>query len=106
MLAGTLRALSTVRGVTVKHSTYQGVKTLDIALWLPKTVANYPALKRSLEAKIRANGGHPTARQKALLQKLDAAAVSKVVDPGALRARNRGRSYRRAYALYRHRASW
>ena len=57
------------------------VKTLDIALWLPKTVANYPALKRSLEAKIRANGGHPTARQKALLQKLDAAPVSKVSTP-------------------------
>ena len=81
VLAGTLRALSTVRGVTVKHSTYQGVKTLNIALWVPKTVANYAALKRSLEAKIRAKGGHPTARQKALLQKLDAAAVSKVSTP-------------------------
>lgn len=81
VLAGTLRALSTVHGVTVKHSTYQGVKTLEISSWVPRETANYPALKGKLAAQIKKEGGHPTAAQKQQLEKMNAAPTHKITTP-------------------------
>jgi hypothetical protein len=70
VLAGTLRALSTVHGVTVKHSTLHGVPTLEIAMFVPKETANIARLRRVLRAKLKA-AGHLNQAQRTALQKLD-----------------------------------
>ncbi len=51
VLAGTLRALSTVRGVTVTHGTSHGMPTLQIAMWVPKQTANIAPARRKLDPK-------------------------------------------------------
>jgi hypothetical protein len=56
VLAGTLRALSTVHGVVVKHGTFHGVRTLEISMWVPKSTTDLAKIKRALDAKLKAQG--------------------------------------------------
>jgi hypothetical protein len=55
-LAGTLRALATVRGVTVTHGSFHGTPTLDIAMWVPAQTANIAKPSRALVARLRVTG--------------------------------------------------
>ncbi|HEY3764548.1 MAG TPA: hypothetical protein VGL44_05280 [Gaiellales bacterium] len=75
VLAGVLRALATVHGVTVTHTTFHGVRTLDIAMKVPAQTVNLAAMKRALAARIKAMG-HLTKAEAAVKQKLDAQSQS------------------------------
>ncbi len=71
VLAGVLRALATVHGVTVTHATFHGVPTLEIAMKVPAQTINLAGMKRALAARIKAMG-HITKAEAAVKQKLDA----------------------------------
>lgn len=71
MLAATLRALSTMHGVTVTYGTYHGVRTLEIAMKVPAQTSNLARLKRVLDAKRRA-AGHLNRAEATALQNLAA----------------------------------
>jgi hypothetical protein len=72
VLAGTLRALSTVNGVSVTHGTLDGAETLEISIHVPAQTSNLAALKRSLDARLKAAGDLDKAQAAALRAKLDA----------------------------------
>lgn len=52
VLAGTLRALSTVHAVTVTNATYRGVPTLEIAMQVPAETIDRARVERALKAKL------------------------------------------------------
>jgi len=54
VLAGMLRALATVAGVTVTPGTYQGVKTLEISMQVPGQTTSPNLIRASLAARLKA----------------------------------------------------
>lgn len=56
VLAGTLRALATVHGVSVTRGHLNGVPTLEISMFVPKDVATVARQKAAFESKIKASG--------------------------------------------------
>jgi hypothetical protein len=73
-LAGMLRALATVKGVTVTRSSIGDTPTLQIAMFVPKQTTDPDVVKRAIREKIKAAGGHLSQAQKASLHRLVAAA--------------------------------
>jgi hypothetical protein len=53
VLAGMLRALSTVRGVSVTHARYHGVATLEIAMKVAAQTISPKAQKHALDSKMK-----------------------------------------------------
>ena len=71
VLAGMLRALATVDGVTVTPGTLEGVKTLEISMNVPEQTSS-PASRKQLAARLQAQtkASDNTAAQKATTEAL------------------------------------
>jgi hypothetical protein len=72
VLAGMLRALATVHGVSVTHSHLNGAPTLEISMYVPRQTTDPKLVKRAIEQRIKAAGGHITRAERTALAKLAA----------------------------------
>ena len=78
-LAGTLRALATVHGVTVTRGHYNGVPTLEISSFVPKVVASVADQRRAFDSKLKLSD--LTKAQRRALQAQRDKIVHKVTTP-------------------------
>lgn len=91
VLAGMLRALATVDGVTVTPGTHEGVKTLEISMNVPEQTSS-PASRRQLAARLQAqtkdsdNTAAQRATTEARVKKLTGTTTTTVTPAHVMRA--------------------